>query len=133
MRKDITILISEDDKGHFVLVKQCLRHAGLENEIEWFIDGQGTLDYLLGENSKVQDGQKYILLLDIRMPKVNGVEVLEIMKADDKIKDIPVVMLTTSNDHEQAQRCYDLGCDAHIVKPVNEMLIKAMERCAKRL
>lgn len=135
MRKDIIILIAEDDKGHFILAKQCLRHGGLENEIEWFIDGQETLAYLFDEdnNAKIDKRKKYILLLDIRMPKINGIEVLETMKAHDEIKEVPVIMLTTSDDREQAQLCYDLGCDAHIVKPVSDILIKAIERVSERL
>ncbi len=135
MRKDITILIAEDDKGHFILTKQFLRHAGFENEVEWFVDGQETLGYLLDEdgNAKIDKGKRFILLLDIRMPKINGVKVLETMKAHDLIKKIPVIMLTTSDDRKQAQKCYDLGCDAHIVKPISDILIKTIKRVAERL
>ncbi len=135
MRKDITILIAEDDKGHFILAKQFLRHAGFENEIEWFVDGQETLGFLLDKdgNAKIDNNSKYLLLLDIRMPKVNGIEVLETMKTHNEIKEIPVIMLTTSDDRKQAQKCYDLGCDAHIVKPVSDALIKAINRVTERL
>ena len=135
MRKSIKILIAEDDKGHYILAKQCLRHAGLENEIEWLVDGQETLSYFLDDNgkSKIDKSKKHVLLLDIRMPKVNGIEVLETMKTHAEIKKVPVIMLTTSDDREQAQHCYDLGCDAHIVKPVSDILIKTITRVAERL
>ncbi|MCK5564122.1 MAG: response regulator [Planctomycetes bacterium] len=135
MRKDIVILIAEDDKGHFILTKQFLRHEGFENEIEWFVDGQETLAYLFDENGnvKIDKDKRYVLLLDIRMPKINGIEVLEKMKTHDVIKKIPVIMLTTSDDREQAQKCYDLGCNTHIVKPISNILIRAIKKVAERL
>lgn len=135
MRKDIVILIAEDDKGHFILAKQCLKHAGMENEIEWLVDGQASLDFLFDDdgNARVDKSMKYILLLDIRMPKVNGLEVLEKIKTHHELKEMPVIMLTTSDDQVQAQKCYDLGCDAHIVKPVGDILIQAIKRVAGRL
>lgn len=128
VRQDISILIAEDDAGHYVLARNCLRNAGLTNKILWFEDGQAVLDFFYGPERKKG---RYILLLDIRMPKVDGMKVLEMLKKDPALQDIPVIMLTTSEDQELAKRCYDLGCEAHIIKPPGKVLLKAIERLSR--
>jgi len=119
MVKGVTILISEDDRGHFVLMKHCLRDAGIDNEIVWLCDGQETLDFLF-----THDGQpnlppvdKYILLLDIRMPKIDGIEILADIKKDERLDHLPVVIVTSSDNPDNIRRCRELGCDGYIVKP----------------
>ncbi len=133
MTEDIVVLIAEDDEGHFLLTKRCLRDAGLNNEIIWFADGQETLDffYSQGEGTGHDRSKKYLLLLDIRMPKVDGMKVLEKVKQDTELARIPVVVVTTSKDPQQAEECYNLGCDGHIVKPVGQMLIKTIRQVTK--
>ena len=133
LRKDIAVLIVEDDRGHYVLTKNCLRNAGIENDITGLEDGQATLDFLSGDGHPSKTGTKYILLLDIRMPKVDGVQVLREVKNDSELKDIPVIMLTTSQDQQLAQLCYELGCEAHIVKPPGDSLLRAIERVGQRI
>jgi CheY-like chemotaxis protein len=133
LRKDIAILIAEDDRGHYVLTKSCLRNAGIENDIKWLEDGQTTLDYLTGDGHPSKTGKKYILLLDIRMPKIDGVQVLREVKDDEQLKDMPVIMLTTSQDQQLAQLCYELGCEAHIIKPPGKVLLSAIERLGQRI
>lgn len=120
MKKEGVILIAEDDEGHFELIKRSLQRAGVCNEILRFADGQETLDFLFvrGDGPKREADKEYLLLLDIRMPKIDGVEVLEKLKVDPELKKIPVIMLTTTDDPRTVERCHKLGCSVYIVKPV---------------
>ena len=120
MNKEGVILIAEDDEGHFELIKRSLQRAGVCNEILRFADGQETLDFLFvrGDGPKREADKEYLLLLDIRMPKIDGMEVLEKVKKDPELKKLPVVMLTTTDDPRTIERCHGLGCSVYIVKPV---------------
>jgi len=133
LRDNIVILIVEDDQGHYALAEYCLRKAGIQNEILWFEDGQKILDFLNGDGHPRKNGNKYIMLLDIKMPKLDGIEVLKKIKSDGQLMDISIIMLTTSEDQHIAAKCYDLGCDAHIIKPPGKVLLKAIERVARRI
>ena len=116
---DITILIADDDDGHAELIRDLLDEVGVRNPTLRFRDGQEVLNFLAGDaSSKLQDGHRYLMLLDIRMPRVDGVEVLRHMKADPRLKDIPVIMLTTSDSPREIQECYHLGCSCYVTKPV---------------
>jgi len=121
MEETSVILIAEDDAGHFELVKRNLWLNCTGHEILHFKDGQELLDFLFTKRSgfEEQHGRSYVLLLDIRMPKVDGREVLKKMKADDELKKIPVIMLTTTDDDTEIDRCYQLGCSFYMVKPVD--------------
>jgi len=114
----VTILMAEDDDSHAVLVEKVLRKAGLTNPIIRFKDGREILDFLEGINAEAarQAGKSYLLLLDIYMPRVDGVEVLRELKADPRLKNIPVIMLTTEDDPSEIQHCYALGCNLFITK-----------------
>ena len=119
MTTDVTILIAEDDDGHFSLIKKNLMRAGVYNEIIRFMNGQEVMVFLGNESAgDAEEAKAYLLILDIRMPKVDGVKVLEAIKADEKLKRIPVIMLTTTDDPVEVDRCYQLGCGLYIVKPV---------------
>jgi CheY-like chemotaxis protein len=115
------ILIVDDDEGHAILVRQNLEAAGLNNQIEHFRDGQAVLDYFFHPSgpSLRQSGDVYLVLLDIRMPKVDGIEVLRRLKADPELCKIPVIMLTTTDDQREVERCHRLGCSVYIQKPVD--------------
>ena len=115
------VLIAEDDEGHAILVQQTLRDAGLHNRIHHFTDGQAILDFLFRRGSDVQREaeQSYVLLLDIRMPKVSGIDVLRQLKAHDELRKLPVIMLTTTDDPREVTRCHELGCSVYIQKPVD--------------
>ena len=121
MLKDTVILIAEDDAGHFLLVKKNLWHICVASDILHFKDGQDILDFLFkrGDGPVIEDGRNYILLLDIRMPKVDGHEVLKAMKAEKSLKNIPVIMLTTTDAPGEINHCYELGCSFYIIKPVD--------------
>ncbi len=121
LTRELEILIAEDDSGHARLIEKNLRRAGLDNPILRFEDGQDILDFLFcrGEGSKRAPDTPYLLLLDIRMPKVDGIEVLRQLKADPELRRIPVSMLTTTDDPREVARCHELGCSNYIVKPVN--------------
>lgn len=116
----ITILMAEDDEGHAHLIRMQLREAGLCNPIHWFRDGQQILDFLFcrGPGPHRQAGDAYLLLLDIRMPKVDGEEVLRQVKATPGLCKIPVIVLTSTDDPRAVETCYRLGCSCFITKPV---------------
>lgn len=115
------ILIVDDDEGHAVLVRDSLQEAGLSNRIEHFADGQAVLDFFFQPDGSlvVDKDQAYMLLLDIRMPKVDGVEVLRRLKADKDLRKLPIIMLTTTEDPREVARCHDLGCNIYLQKPID--------------
>lgn len=133
MLDDVTIIISEDDKGHFILMKHQLKKAGICNEIVWLCDGQETLDFLYAEEFEPQADKRkrYIILLDIRMPKIDGIEVLKKVKHDEKLKAIPVIMVTSSDHPDNIRRCQTLGCDGYIIKPLDDNAIELIERVSQ--
>ena len=120
MQASVVILVAEDDDGHAGLIKKNLARAGIANEIMHFKDGQEILDFLFrqGEGPHRQPGAAYVLLLDIRMPKVDGVDVLKRVKADPDLRKLPVVIITTTDDPREVENCYALGCSSYITKPV---------------
>ena len=121
MTRNVIILIADDDAGHARLIEKNLNRAGLMNRILRFEDGQQILDFLLrrGDGPQCSSDAAYMLLLDIRMPKVDGVEVLRQLKAHPELRKIPVSMLTTTDDPREVERCHGLGCNNYIVKPVD--------------
>ncbi|HHY85518.1 MAG TPA: response regulator [Verrucomicrobia bacterium] len=119
--REVTILIVEDDSGHARLIERNLTRAGLNNAVHRFENGQAILDFLFRrgpEPHRTHDGP-YLILLDIRMPRVDGIEVLRQIKSDGELRRIPVIMLTTTDDPREVERCHDLGCSSYIVKPVD--------------
>jgi CheY-like chemotaxis protein len=120
MVDELVILIVEDDDGHARLTEKNLRRAGIKNTMARFRDGQEIMDFLFcrGEGRKRQNETAYLLLLDIRIPKIDGVEVLRQIKRHDELRKIPVIMLTTMDDPREVESCHDLGCSHYIVKPV---------------
>lgn len=122
MTRDVIILIADDDAGHVRLIEKNLIRAGLGNPIERFENGQAILDFLFRRRAdgRARSPEKpYLLLLDIRMPQVDGVEVLRQIKQDPALRRMPVIMLTTTDDPREVQRCHQLGCNNYIVKPVD--------------
>ena len=121
MTKEVEILIADDDAGHARLIEKNLQRAGLHNAVRRFENGQEILDFLFRRDSQTRRTPEvpYLLLLDIRMPMVDGVEVLRQIKADGELRRLPVIMLTTTDDPREVARCHELGCSNYIVKPVD--------------
>jgi CheY-like chemotaxis protein len=112
----VTIVMIEDDEGHARLIEKNIRRAGVCNEIRHFASGTEAVDHLFGADS-VDDGP-ILVLLDLNLPDMSGIDILARIKADARWKRAPVVVLTTTDDQREIQRCYDLGCNVYITKPV---------------
>lgn len=136
MLEDTVILIAEDDAGHFALLKKNLWRSCVANDIIQFKDGEEILEFLFGdgEGARREADRRYVLLLDIRMPKIDGREVLRRMKEDDELKKIPVIMLTTTDDAGEISKCYDMGCSFYVVKPADyNMFMEAVNNLGNLL
>jgi len=114
--KELIILIAEDDDGHAELIQEGLIEAGICNPIQRFVNGEECWNFISGNGR--EPSRSYLLLLDINMPRMDGIEVLRRMKADEQLKHIPVMMLTTTDDPREVETCYQLGCNIYITKPV---------------
>jgi CheY-like chemotaxis protein len=115
------ILIVEDDPNDVELTLTALADYNLANEVVVTRDGQQALDYLYsrGQYSARPGGNPAVMLLDLKLPKVNGLEVLQQIRSDERLKMIPVVVLTSSNEEKDVIRSYSLGVNAYVVKPVD--------------
>lgn len=118
--KELIILIAEDDDGHAELIIEGLIESGVKNRLVRFQNGEEVWKFLIGTSKdEVLDKTKnYLLLLDINMPVMDGIEVLQLMKADTELKEIPVMMLTTTDDPREVEACYRIGCSVYITKPI---------------
>lgn len=114
----VIILMAEDDDGHAALVRERFENVGVHNPIIRFKDGRETWDYLSGAVPGMEMDKAYLLLLDIRLPGLDGIELLKRVKDDPRLKSMPVIMLTTTDDPREIDRCYELGCNNYLVKPV---------------
>lgn len=118
--QQVTIILVEDDPGHARLIEKNLRRSNITNELVVLKDGQQAVDYLFGEGEYA--GRKHppllLVLLDLNLPGLDGYQVLERMKEDERTRRIPVVILTTTDDAREVARCYELGCNVYITKPV---------------
>lgn len=127
----VTILLAEDDLGHASLIQRNLKRSGVVNQVIHAADGQEALDYLRCEGKyagRKPDGP-LLLVLDIKMPRVDGIEVLQAVKSDTRLARIPVIILTTTDDPREVERCYELGCNVYITKPiVYDKFVEALQR-----
>jgi len=129
--KPLHIVLVEDDDGHATLVQRNLERSGLINGFTRLRDGQEALEFLVGPEptpgSAIAD--QVLLLLDIKMPRVDGMEVLRRLKANPPTAMLPVIMLTTTDDPREIERCYQLGCNVYITKPVDyRAFVEAIKR-----
>jgi CheY-like chemotaxis protein len=126
-----TILLAEDDPNDVELALTALAEHNLANKVEVVRDGAEALDYLFrrGKFATRPAGDPVVILLDLKMPKVNGLEVLRAIKADEKLKRVPIVALTSSRESPDLKQCYEYGVNAYVVKPVGfSNFIKAVKQ-----
>ena len=119
--RPVQIIMIEDDEGHARLIEKNVRRAGVNNEIIPFGNGTEAMAYLLGPDGSgvVSAGRQLLILLDLNLPDMTGIDILEKLKANVHTRRSPVVVLTTTDDAREIQRCYDLGANVYITKPVN--------------
>jgi len=115
------IVLVEDSPNDVTLVLAAFQETNLANEVVVLNDGQQALDFLhkRGDYALRQDANPAVVLLDLKLPKVDGLQVLADIKKSDKLRSVPVVMLTSSREEPDLARCYDLGANAYVVKPVS--------------
>jgi CheY-like chemotaxis protein len=127
----VGIILIEDDDGHATLVERNLRRAGLTNGFTRFSDGQEALDWFFNDPSHPEGRAlaNVVVLLDLKMPRVDGIEVLRRLKASPSTSALPVIVLTTTDDPREIERCYELGCNVYVTKPVEyDAFIEAVRR-----
>ena len=119
--KPVRIVMIEDDEGHARLIEKNIRRAGVGNEIIPFVNGTDALNYLLGDDRSgvASSGRQQLILLDLNLPDMTGIDILQKLKGNKHTKRSPIVVLTTTDDSREIQRCYDLGANVYITKPVN--------------
>ena len=129
MNNPVNVLLVEDNEDHAELVKRQLRRHRITNQVFHVPDGQVALDYLqrVGQFiDPVTSPRPDIILLDLRLPKVDGLQVLQALKASDDLRSIPVVILTTSDSEQDVVRAYENHVNSYVVKPVNSDLFNTM-------
>ncbi len=121
MGNPVKIIMIEDDEGHARLIERNIRRSGVNNDILPFTNGTDAFKYLFGpDGSGVEHkGQALLILLDLNLPDMTGIDILKQVKENEYLKCTPVVVLTTTDDAEEIKRCYALGCNVYITKPVN--------------
>ena len=119
--KEVTIVMIEDDEGHARLIEKNIRRAGVHNEVVPFTNGTDALDFVLGKDRSglASAGRFLLILLDLNLPDMTGIDILKTIKENEHLRRTPVVVLTTTDDKVEIQRCYDLGCNVYITKPVD--------------
>ena len=119
--EQIEILLAEDNAADAEMTLRALRRNNLANKVHWVKDGEEALDYVLGRGDyagRNPESPPKLVLLDIKMPKVDGVEVLRQLKSEEKTRSIPIVVMTSSNEEHDIVQSYQLGVNSYIVKPV---------------
>ena len=119
MNNAVTIVMIEDDEGHARLIERNIRRAGVMNEIKHFADGSSSRAYFEHLQKAGTRHIPILVLLDLNLPDASGIDILEFLKSDSELKLAPVIVLTTTDDQVEIKRCYDLGCNVYITKPVD--------------
>ena len=112
------IVMIEDDEGHARLIEKNIRRAGIVNTIERFADGTSALVYLFGDRHSPALRRASVILLDLNLPDMTGIDVLKRIKEHPVARLTPVIVLTTTDDKVEIQRCYGLGCNVYLTKPL---------------
>lgn len=118
--QELQILLVEDNPADAEMTMDALRQSRLVNKVQWVKDGAEALDYLFGRGaaSAAETRRLRLVLLDLRLPRVDGLEVLRVLRADERTRRLPVVVLTSSHEEIDIVRAYDLGANSYLVKPV---------------
>jgi CheY-like chemotaxis protein len=121
MSSPVSIIMIEDDGGHARLIERNICRSGVNNRILPFTNGTEAVRYLFGSDCSGIDhkDQALLILLDLNLPDMTGIEILRRVKENRYLKCTPVVVLTTTDDSQEIKRCYELGCNVYITKPVN--------------
>jgi CheY-like chemotaxis protein len=119
--QNVTILLVEDNPGHARLVEKNLRRANINNPIVTVDDGGKAIAYVFREGpySDAPTPENLLVLLDLNLPVMDGYQVLRRMKENEATRRIPIIILTTTDDPREIHRCYDLGCNVYLTKPVD--------------
>jgi len=118
--RSVGIVMIEDDEGHARLIEKNIRRAGILNDIRHFTDGTTALEYPFHAPDGPAKSGPALVLLDLNLPDMSGTDILTKIKEESSpLRRAPVVVLTTTDDKVEIQRCYDLGCNVYITKPVN--------------
>ena len=118
--KPVSIVMIEDDEGHARRIERNIRRAGVRNAIVAFSTGGEALHYLLGADGsgEANAGRSQVVLLDLNLPDMNGVTILERLKGNAHTRRIPIIVLTTTDEESEMSKCYDLGADVYVTKPI---------------
>ena len=121
MTTPVTIIMIEDDDGHARLIERNIRRSGVNNKIVPFTNGTEAVRYLFGKDGSGAERKDdaFLILLDLNLPDTSGIDILRQVKGNSYLKCTPVVVLTTTDDSQEIKRCYELGCNVYITKPVN--------------
>jgi DNA-binding response OmpR family regulator len=119
MNKPANIIMIEDDRGHARLIERNIRRAGVATDIVHFADGASARAYFAEIEKQPAELDPILILLDLNLPDISGIDILEFLKNDKHLKLAPVIVLTTTDDQSEIQRCYDLGCNVYMTKPVD--------------
>lgn len=115
--EQVTIVMIEDDEGHARLIEKNLRRGGITNALVQLRTGKEAVDFFFAQNSLASGPM--LVLLDLNLPEVDGYEILRQLKATPKTQNIPVIILTTTDNPKEIDRCYEMGCNVYLVKPVD--------------
>jgi len=116
--RHMTILLVEDDPGHAHLIEKNLRRGGCESEIIRLGDGQQAVDFLQGGDVEGTSVREPLMILDLNLPVLDGYQVLRMLKKDERTRQIPIVVLSTSDNPGEVAQCYEMGCNLYVTKPV---------------
>jgi len=114
--EEVTIIMVEDDEGHAKLIEKNLRRAGIVNKLIHYSDGAQAVEHFFGKEAP--EAGPLLILLDLNLPGIDGYEILRRLKTNGKTKKIPIVVLTTTDNPREIEKCYELGCNVYMTKPV---------------
>lgn len=116
--EQFSIVMIEDDQGHARLIEKNLRRAGIGNDLVHIDNGAAALNHFFGQEGGNLKQEQTLVLLDLNLPEIDGYEIIKRLKGDERTRSIPIIVLTTTDNPREIDRCYELGCNVYITKPV---------------